>query len=69
MNIAKNMEAIFLTATAIALASVTTFATASTAVKRIDPPAVTQAAADTTMTVVTITGKRLTAAEKAALGD
>mgnify|MGYP003558321830 FL=1 len=67
MNIAKNMEAIFLTA--IALASVTTFATASTPVQRIDPPALTQVAADTNMTVVTITGKRLTAAEKAALAD
>lgn len=67
MNIAKNMEAIFLAA--IALASVTTFATASTPVQRIDPPAFTQAAADMNMTVVTITGKRLTAAEKAALAD
>lgn len=67
MNIAKNMEAIFLTA--IALASVTTFATASTPVQRIDPPATAQAVADTNMTVVTITGKRLTAAEKAALAD
>ena len=67
MNIAKNMEAIFLAA--VALASVTSFATASTPVQRIDPPALTQAAADTSMTVVTITGKRLTAAEKAALAD
>ena len=67
MNIAKNMEAIFLTA--IALASVTTFATASTPVQRIAAPAYVQAAADTGMTVVTITGKRLTAAEKAALAD
>ena len=67
MNIAKNMEAIFLAA--IALASVTTFATASTPAQRIDAPAYVQAAADTGMTVVTITGKRLTAAEKAALAD
>lgn len=67
MNIAKNMEAIFLTA--IALASVTTFATASIPAQRIDPPAITQADVDTNMTVVTITGKRLTAAEKAALAD
>lgn len=67
MNIAKNMEAIFLTA--IALASVTTFATASTPARRIDPPAYAQAAVDTNMTVVTITGKRLSAAEKAALAD
>lgn len=67
MNIAKNMEAIFLTA--IALASVTTFATASTPVQRTDSPALVQVAADANMTVVTITGKRLTAAEKAALAD
>ena len=67
MNIAKNMEAIFLAA--VALASVTSFATASTPVQRIDPPAYAQVAADTNMTVVTITGKRLSAAEKAALAD
>ena len=67
MNIAKNMEAIFLAA--VALASVTSFATASNPVQRIAAPAFTQAAADTTMTVVTITGKRLTAAEKAALAN
>ena len=65
MNIAKNMEAIFLAA--VALASVTTFATASTPAHNTAAPALVQAAADTTMTVVTITGKRLTAAEKAAL--
>lgn len=67
MNIAKNMEAIFLAA--VALASVTTIATASTPTQRIAAPAFVQAAADTDMTVVTITGKRLTAAEKAALAD
>lgn len=67
MNIAKNMEAIFLTA--VALASVTTFAKASTPVQRTDAPALTQVTADTNMTVVTITGKRLSAAEKAALTD
>lgn len=67
MNIAKNMEAIFLTA--IALASVTTFATASAPAQRTDSPAQVQVAADANMTVVTITGKRLSAAEKAALAD
>jgi len=67
MNIAKNMEVIFLAA--VALASVTSFATASNSVQRIAPPAFTQAAADTPMAVVTITGKRLTAAEKAALAN
>lgn len=67
MNIAKNMEAIFLAA--VALASVTSFATASNPAQRIEPPAFTQAAADSTITVVTITGKRLSAAEKAALAN
>ena len=67
MNIAKNMEAIFLAA--VALASVTSIATASTQAQRIEPPAFTQAAADSNMIVVTITGKRLTAAEKAALAN
>jgi hypothetical protein len=65
MNIARNMEAIFLAA--VALASVASIATASTPTQRIDAPAFTQAAADSNMIVVTITGKRLTAAEKAAL--
>lgn len=67
MNIAKNMEAIFLAA--LGLASVTTFATAAPATQQIDPPALVQAASDTTMQVVTITGKRLSAAEKAQLAD
>jgi hypothetical protein len=67
MNIAKNMEAIFLAA--VGLASVTTLATAAPATQRIDPPALVQPAADSTMQVVTITGKRLTAAEKAQLAD
>lgn len=72
MNIAKNMEAIFV-ATAI-IASATTFATAGTPAPRIFVPAdaatiqaeaVSSASAH--MPVVTITAKRLTAAEKAAL--
>ena len=65
MNIAKNMEAIFLAA--VALASVASIATASTPTPRIDAPAFTQAVNDSNMIVVTVTGKRLTAAEKAAL--
>jgi hypothetical protein len=62
MNIAKNMEAIFLAA--ITLISVTSFATASA------PQAAAQARAtastDVAMQVVTVSAKRLTPAEKAA---
>ena len=65
MNIAKNMEAIFLAA--VALASVASIATASTPTQRIEQPAFTKAAVDSNMIVVTVTAKRLTAAEKAAL--
>jgi len=68
MNIAKNMEAIFI-ATAI-IAGATSLATASTPAPRIfiAADAVTmQAAKAAPMQVVTITAKRLTAAEKAAL--
>jgi len=67
MNIAKNMEAIFI-ATAI-IAGATTYATASTPAPRIfiaADNAVAKAEAPA-MQVVTITAKRLTAAEKAAL--
>jgi hypothetical protein len=64
MNIAKNMEAIFFVA--IALVSVTGFATASAHVV----PSRNASAADVvtqgTMPVVTISAKRLSAAEKAA---
>lgn len=67
MNIAKNMETIFIAA--VALASVTTFATASAPAQRIDQAAHVQPAGDAHMPVVTITGKRLTAAEKAQLAD
>lgn len=67
MNIAKNMEAIFI-ATAI-IAGATSLATASTPAPRITMAADTVIAkADhNTMQVVTITAKRLSAAEKAAL--
>lgn len=67
MNIAKNMEAIFLAT--VALASVTTIATASAPARLAAAPAFAQAAVAPGMIVVTITGKRLTAAEKAALAD
>lgn len=62
MNIAKNMEAIFVVA--IALIGMTTFANASSPV----PPAAVVAAADQAvpMQTVTVSAKRLTAAEKAA---
>ena len=68
MNIAKNMETIFVTVAIIAGA--TTFATAA------DAPAIKVAAdrgvahvaaVNVDMPVVTVTAKRLTAAEKAAL--
>ena len=75
MNIAKNMEAIFVVAIALITAT-TGLATASTN----DSPqnsaqnsarsathAVVQAADDSGMTVVNVTAKRLSAAEKAAL--
>ena len=71
MNIAKNMEAIFVAA--IVVASATTFATAAVPATRSATPATAPttavvAKADTSaMQVVTVTAKRLTAAEKAAL--
>jgi hypothetical protein len=71
MNIAKNMEAIFLAA--IVVAGATTFATAAVpatrAVTAAAAPATTVVAkADTSaMQVVSVTAKRLSAAEKAAL--
>ncbi|MES3022685.1 MAG: hypothetical protein V4857_13980 [Pseudomonadota bacterium] len=67
MNIAKNMEAIFLIA--IGLVSMTTLATAAVPAPRVAAPVSVQAAADLNMTVVTVTAKRLTAAQKAQLGD
>jgi hypothetical protein len=71
MNIAKNMEAIFVAA--IVVASATNFATAAMPATRATAPATAPTAAvvakaDTgAMPVVTVTAKRLTAAEKAAL--
>jgi len=61
MNIAKNMEAIFFAA--IALVSVTSFATAEAPVRAV--PQANAAVAEAPMQVVTISAKRLTAAEKA----
>lgn len=68
MNIAKNMEAIFIAA--VVVAGATTFATAAVPATRAATPvaAAVVAKADTSaMQVVTVTAKRLTAAEKAAL--
>jgi hypothetical protein len=68
MNIAKNMEAVFLAA--IVAVSITSAATAATPRKLIDPPraqAAATAAASANMIVITDSHKRLTAAEKAAL--
>jgi biopolymer transport protein ExbD len=64
MNVLKNMEAIFVVAAVLATA--TTFATASVPAAVTEKASVT-AAADSKMQVITIKGKRLTAAEKAAL--
>ena len=61
MNIAKNMEAIFFVA--IALISATGFATASAPAAA---PAAIAASAEAPMQVVTVSAKRMTAAEKAA---
>lgn len=64
MNIAKNMEIIFVAV--LALASATGFANAASGSKRMGPPEVVKVGAAPTMTVITVTAKRLTAAEKAA---
>ena len=50
--------------------STTTFATAGAqTTRKIGPPEVVKVGAAPTMTVITISAKRLTAAEKAALAD
>ncbi|MES2758078.1 MAG: hypothetical protein V4693_11950 [Pseudomonadota bacterium] len=67
MNIAKNMEVIFITA--LALVSVTSLASAAAPAHRVPAPIVQQADAAAPMTVVTITGKRLSAAQKAQLAN
>ena len=65
MNIAKNMETIFLAA--VAVIAMTSFATASAPAHRAAAPVTVQAVADAKMPVVTVSAKRLTAAEKAQL--
>ena len=68
MNIAKNMEVIFITVALIAGA--TSFATAADGrviLVAADAPVAKVAIAKVDMPVVTVSAKRLTAAEKAAL--
>jgi hypothetical protein len=67
MNIAKNMELIFVAA--IAIVSMTGLATASVGTHKVAPIEVVKVGAAPEMVVITVTGKRLTAAEKAALGE
>ena len=67
MNIAKNMEIIFVAA--VALVSMTSLANAAAKPERMGPPEVIKVGEAPTMTVITVTGKRLSAAEKARLGD
>lgn len=69
MNIAKNMELIFIAA--LALVSATTLANAAVPAHRAAPAVVsaTIVQASAPMAVVTITAKRLSAAQKAALGN
>ena len=64
MNIAKNMEFVFVAAIAL----VTFTGVASAALPQVAQRAVV-VQADTKMAVVTIVGKRLSAAEKARLGN
>jgi hypothetical protein len=68
MNIAKNMETIFLAT--LVIVGATSFATAAVpklAHRATAPVAAVEVKADAAMPVVTVTAKRLSAAEKAAL--
>jgi hypothetical protein len=67
MNIAKNMEVIFVAT--LALASMTSFATAGAQSRKIEPPEVVKVGSANDMMVITVSAKRLTAAEKAQLAD
>lgn len=67
MNIAKNMEVIFLST--LLLVSATSLASAAAPSHRMPEKLVQQVDAGAPMTVVTITGKRLNAAQKAQLGN
>jgi hypothetical protein len=65
MNIAKNMEAIFFVA--IAVIGISNFASAAVPAHHhaVTPRVAAAAQAENTVAVVTITGKRLSAAQKA----
>lgn len=67
MNIAKNMELIFVAA--IAIVSMTGLASAAAGAHKVAPVEVVRVGAAPDMMIITVTGKRLTVAEKAALGD
>ena len=67
MNIAKNMEIIFVVA--LAVVSMTGFANATGPAKRLEPPEVVKVGETPGMTVITVTARRLTPAEKAQLVD
>ncbi|MGZ3183266.1 MAG: hypothetical protein ACXU8N_12570 [Telluria sp.] len=67
MNIARNMEAIFLAT--LVIIGATGFARAAVPVKRAHAPVVSYTVDDAGTAVVTVTAKRLTAAEKAQLAD
>ncbi len=67
MNIAKNMELIFVAA--LAVVSMTGMATASNDARVHSKPEVVKVGAVNDVMVITVTGKRLTAAEKAQLAD
>jgi hypothetical protein len=66
MNIAKNMEVIFIVA--LALVSATSLASAAAPAHRTAAQVALHTGSAAPMTVVTITGKRLSAAQKAQLG-
>ena len=66
MNIAKNMEAIFV-ATLVVIGASTLATAAVPKLQRAAAPAAVVVKSDATMPVVVVSAKRLTAAEKAAL--
>jgi hypothetical protein len=65
MNIAKNMEAIFL----VAVVLVSSMGLASAGAPSVQAVPAAQAPSDSTMTVVTVSAKRLSPAQKAQLGN
>jgi hypothetical protein len=67
MHIAKNMEVIFITV--LALVCATSLASAAVPAYRAASPVVLHAVVGAPMAVVTITGKRLSAAQKARLDN